>query len=128
MSDILSDILPVTLVIAVAVFKIVSGAKKKSAQTKDVPPYEPKEEIEEPYVGENFPEIDIVPEPRVPKKETPKPRNIQKDKKHKAVVLVEPANRAEEERPQPAKERIRINTKSEAKKAIIYSEIFNKKY
>ena len=129
MSEILSNILPLILVVGVVVIKLVSGAKSASAQNNDAPDDEQGEVVEKPFIGENFPTIEIVPEPRKPKKEQQKPRKWQKEIKQKPVVPVAPVNAIEEEHSSvPAKERIRIKTKSDAKRAIIYSEIFNKKY
>lgn len=129
MSEILSNILPLILVVGVVVIKLVSGAKSASAQNNNAPTDEQGEDVEEPFIGENFPTIEVMPEPRKPKKKRPKPSNLQKESKQKAVVPVAPVNAIEEEHSSvPAKERIRIKTKSDAKRAIIYSEIFNKKY
>lgn len=128
MSEILSDFLPLILVVGVVVFKLVAGARSASAQNNDAPDDEQGEVVEKPFIGENFPTIEIVPEPRKPKKEQQKPRKRQKEIKQKPVAPVAPVDAVEEHSSVPAKERIRIKTKSDAKRAIIYSEIFNKKY
>ena len=71
------------------------------------PTIEPVEE-KEPFVVEQ-------PRPRKRKNSAPAPRPVQKAS-------------APKEAPAAQKERFAIKTKSDAKRAIIYSEIFNRKY
>lgn len=82
------------------------------------PTIEPVEE-EEPFIVEQ-------PRPRKRKNSAPAPRPVQKASVAPSAAVVEPltANEA----PAAKKERFAIKTKSDAKRAIIYSEIFNRKY
>lgn len=82
------------------------------------PTIEPVEE-EEPFVVEQ-------PRPRKRKNSAPAPRPVQKaSAAPSAAVAPSPAPK---EAPAAQKERFAIKTKSDAKRAIIYSEIFNRKY
>lgn len=86
-------------------------------------------------MGEAFPAIEPVedepivveqPRPRKRKNRAPAPRPVQTaSAASSAAVTPSPAAK---EAPAPQKERFAIKTKSDAKKAIIYSEIFNRKY
>lgn len=82
------------------------------------PAIEPVEE-EEPFVVEQ-------PRPRKRKNSAPAPRPVQKASVAPSAA-VEPSP-APKEAPAAQKERFAIKTKSDAKRAIIYSEIFNRKY
>lgn len=87
-------------------------------------------------MGEAFPTIEPVeeeesfvverPRPRKRKNSAPAPRPVQKASvAPSAAVTPSPAPK---EAPAAQKERFAIKTKSDAKRAIIYSEIFNRKY
>lgn len=87
-------------------------------------------------MGEAFPTIELVeedepivveqPRPRKRKNRAPAPRPVQTaSAASSAAVTPSPAAK---EAPAPQKERFAIKTKSDAKRAIIYSEIFNRKY
>ena len=77
------------------------------------------EPVEEPFVVEQ-------PRPRKRKNSAPAPRPVQKASvAPSAAVTPSPDPK---EAPAAQKERFAIKTKSEAKRAIIYSEIFNRKY
>lgn len=82
------------------------------------PTIEPVEE-EEPFVVEQ-------PRPQERKKTAPASRSVRKTSAApSAAVAPSPAPK---EAPAAQKERFAIKTKSDAKRAIIYSEIFNRKY
>lgn len=77
------------------------------------------EPVEEPFVVEQ-------PRPRKRKNSAPALRPVQKASvAPSAAVAPSPAPK---EAPAAPKERFAIKTKSDAKRAIIYSEIFNRKY
>lgn len=82
------------------------------------PTIEPVEE-EEPFVVEQ-------PRPRKRKNSAPAPRPVQKASVAPSATVAQ--SPAPKEAPAAQKERFAIKTKSDAKRAIIYSEIFNRKY
>lgn len=82
------------------------------------PTIEPVEE-KEPFVVER-------PRPRKRKNSAPAPRPVQKASVAPSAAVTQ--SPAPKEAPAAQKERFAIKTKSDAKRAIIYSEIFNRKY
>ena len=88
--------------------------------------------------GEEFPEVEVLesqPQPEVvaamPEKRPVKPKQ-KRGGASKPVSQTQPVRPVEEEKDdtKPASEGrlVRLNNKSEAKRAFIYSEIFNRKY
>lgn len=87
-------------------------------------------------MGEAFPTIEPVeeeesfvveqPRPRKRKNSAPAPRPVQKASVAPSAAVTQ--SPAPKEAPAAQKERFAIKTKSDAKRAIIYSEIFNRKY
>lgn len=101
---------------------IQSAKNKKKAETTS-----PKEVLEEVFPTlEEFQEVPSVkPQPVSPPKATSRKKPFQANKKQKKPEVTTPVVSA----PSPNnKLNIRLNNRAEAKRAFIYSEIFNRKY
>ena len=126
MEDFLKEIWPVAIFLAISVISGIRNASKTSERKQDAQQPRPH------TLDENFPEVEILEPPFMHSTETVKPRkpsgNVRADKGNvSAANVAKPA----EAPATPAAERgakVAFKGKSDAKKAFIYSEIFNRKY
>lgn len=115
----MEDIFQILIFVAFAVLsfipQLVKGKKGKDAQS---PPLSSEEEWEETF--DDWEEKEIKPEPVVKQTAMPKKKTFE-------PVKMPPKHSVEISSPKLRK-KIKLSSKEEAKKAFIYSEIFNRKY
>lgn len=117
MDEFMMEFLPdiVLFVIAIVWVCIANSQKKANAETLPQSPVE-----------DTFPQIEIL-EPVVQPEKSAMKRPKNAINRHK-VPSVPKSVKAEEPARQKQRQRISMKTKSDAKRAFLYSEIFNRKY
>lgn len=119
----MEDIFQILFFVAFAVLgivpQIVKRKKEKGAQPQ---PFSPEEEWEETF--DNWEEKEIHPQPIVKQAAKPQKRVFNSVKTHpqssQATTLQSSSSKSGK--------KIKLSSKKEAKRAFIYSEIFNRKY
>lgn len=124
MIDFILEYLPVALVILFVIYK-VRGSNLNETET-DSDPQNGEDRPPKMHKYKNLSEM--FAKLREADEKSAEPSEKVKNREPQETVKVAPDSAEPREKEGKRKERIRINTKSEAKKAFIYSEIFNKKY
>ena len=109
------------LLIAVFVYSVYHVVRSLASGDADIDA--------KPIPGEVFPTIDVFNEQQVPEEEPvvkKRPVSMLRPEGKRTTAVVQPPVE-EQERPKERK-LARFSSKSEARKAVIYSEIFNRKY
>ena len=126
MEDFLKEIWPVAIFLAISVISGIRNASKTSERKQDAQQPQPH------TLDENFPEVEILESPIAYSSATVAPRpSSEKRRTGKGNVSAANVTKPAESPAPPAAERgakIAFKGKSDAKKAFIYSEIFNRKY
>lgn len=124
MIDLILEYLPVALVVLFIISKL-GGSKRNEAETVD----DSQNDEDRPPRNHKYKKIsEVFAKLRESDEKSAEPAEKVKNREPQEPVKVAPVPAVKQESDGKRKERIRINTKSEAKKAFIYSEIFNKKY
>lgn len=77
--------------------------------------------------SEIFPQMEVLKSAPQPEKRK-EALQTKRKKEEPKITMSHPKQQTESAKKEDARERISIKTKSEAKRAFIYSEIFNRKY
>lgn len=132
MIDYISDILPILIIVAVVIFKLyksVNEMQRVPSEDNDA-----SDDAQPSFFPEAFPTVEPLQNVTEPKSNVRKNNfsKVKKDLKYNKdtslQVNIETQNSEVLQEHTSSLGKISIRTKSDAKRAIIYSEIFNKKY
>ena len=116
----MEEILQILIFVGAMVIAVVGQNAKNKKKPKTASPQEVLEDM--------FPEIEIDQETAIAEPQpAPKPKPVFKRKPRMVSISPEPPQTTVSQ-PAKEKEKISLNNRKEAKKAFIYSEIFNRKY
>ena len=116
----MEEILQILIFVGAMVIAVVGQNAKNKKKPTTTSPQEVLEDM--------FPDIEVNQEAPIAEQEpTPKPQPIFKRKPRMASISPEPPQTTVSQ-PAKEKEKISLNNRKEAKRAFIYSEIFNRKY
>ena len=118
----MEDILQILIFVGAMVIAVVGqNAKNKKKPTKT----SPQEVLED-----MFPDIEVDQEAPIAEQEpTPKPQPVFKRKPRMASIKPQPPQTpASQPTKEKEKQKISLSNRKEARRAFIYSEIFNRKY
>ena len=117
----MEEILQILKLVAPVVLIVIAVISRSSK--KQYPETSPEEALEE-----MFPDTDdLQPEEKAPQAQTIRPIPIKRTSKKSCTPRVE-LQQVTPTAPPSKTERIKLSTRAEARKAFIYSEIFNRKY
>lgn len=116
----MDEIIQILIFAGAMIFSVIVQSAKKKKQEKP----SPQEVLEE-----VFPELEEFPKD-MPTEEQPiqKPVSPPKRKPFKPLIKPEPIKPVMPSTPAKKQSKVRLNSKEEARRAFIYSEIFNRKY
>lgn len=132
MIDYISDILPFLIVVAVVIFKLYKSANEVQRVPSDA--NDASDDVQPSSFPEAFPTVEplqTVTEPKSNvhnKKISKVKKDIKYDRDASPQAGIETQNSEAQQEHAGSLGKFSIRTKSDAKRAIIYSEIFNKKY
>ena len=116
----MEEIIQILIFVGAMVIAVVGQNAKNKKKPKTASPQEVLEDM--------FPEIEVDQEaPIAEPQPTSKPKPVFKRKPHMASISPEPIQTTVSQPPKE-KEKISLNNRKEARRAFIYSEIFNRKY
>ena len=116
----MEEIIQILIFVGAMVIAVVGQNAKNKKKPKTTSPQEVLEDM--------FPEIEVDQEtPIAEPQPTSKPKPVFKRKPHMASISPEPIQTTFSQPPKE-KEKISLNNRKEARRAFIYSEIFNRKY
>lgn len=116
----MEEIIQILIFVGAMVIAVVGQNAKNKKKPKTTSPQEVLEDM--------FPEIEVDQEaPIAEPQPTSKPKPVFKRKPHMASISPEPIQTTVSQPPKE-KEKISLNNRKEARRAFIYSEIFNRKY
>ena len=116
----MEEIIQILIFVGAMVIAVVGQNAKNKKKPKTASPQEVLEDM--------FPEIEVDQEaPLAEPQPTSKPKPVFKRKPHMASISPEPIQTTVSQPPKE-KEKISLNNRKEARRAFIYSEIFNRKY
>ena len=116
----MEEIIQILIFVGAMVIAVVGQNAKNKKKPKTASPQEVLEDM--------FPEIEVDQEaPIAEPQPTSKPKPVFKRKPHMASICPEPIQTTVSQPPKE-KEKISLNNRKEARRAFIYSEIFNRKY
>ena len=116
----MEEIIQILIFVGAMVIAVVGQNAKNKKKPKTTSPQEVLEDM--------FPEIEVDQEaPIAEPQPTSKPKPFFKRKPHMASISPEPIQTTVSQPPKE-KEKISLNNRKEARRAFIYSEIFNRKY
>ena len=116
----MEEFIQILIFVGAMVIAVVGQNAKNKKKPKTASPQEVLEDM--------FPEIEIDQETAIAEPQpAPKPKPVFKRKPRMAPVSPEPIQPTVSQ-PAKEKEKISLNNRKEARRAFIYSEIFNRKY
>ena len=116
----MEEIIQILIFVGAMAIAVVGQNAKNKKKSKTTSPQEVLEDM--------FPEIEVDQEaPIAEPQPTSKPKPFFKRKPHMASISPEPIQTTVSQPPKE-KEKISLNNRKEARRAFIYSEIFNRKY
>ena len=116
----MEEIIQILIFVGAMAIAVVGQNAKNKKKSKTTSPQEVLEDM--------FPEIEVDQEaPIAEPQPTSKPKPVFKRKPHMASISPEPIQTTVSQPPKE-KEKISLNNRKEARRAFIYSEIFNRKY
>ena len=116
----MEEFIQILIFVGAMVIAVVGQNAKNKKKPKTTSPQEVLEDM--------FPEIEVDQEaPIAEPQPTSKPKPVFKRKPHMASISPEPIQTTVSQPPKE-KEKISLNNRKEARRAFIYSEIFNRKY
>ena len=116
----MEEILQILIFVGAMVIAVVGQNAKNKKKPKTTSPQEVLEDM--------FPEIEVDQEtPIAEPQPAPRPKPVCKRKPRMVSISPEPPQTPVSQ-PAKEKEKISLNNRKEAKRAFIYSEIFNRKY
>ena len=116
----MEEIIQILIFVGAMAIAVVGQNAKNKKKSKTTSPQEVLEDM--------FPEIEIDQETAIAEPQpAPKPKPVFKRKPRMAPVSPEPTQPTVSQ-PAKEKEKISLNNRKEARRAFIYSEIFNRKY
>ena len=116
----MEEIIQILIFVGAMVIAVVGQNAKNKKKPKTTSPQEVLEDM--------FPDIEVDQEaPIAEPQPTSKPKPVFKRKPHMASISPEPIQTTFSQPPKE-KEKISLNNRKEARRAFIYSEIFNRKY
>ncbi len=131
MRDFLSEIFPLLFAgLAILIFRHIKILLSSSKMANDMPqPDDDETTNSQPrnIFSEIFPQMEVLKSAPQPEKRK-EALQTKRKKEEPKITMSHPKQQTESAKKKDAHERISIKTKSEAKRAFIYSEIFNRKY